>query len=508
MHKKYGGAVIILVCVLAIFSQVVGFQFLNLDDPIHLNANPYLNGQLPFFELWKVPYKRLYIPVTYTVWGFVYRLTQSPWAFHLLNLILHAVTSAFLVFPLIRRAYGREAATVGALLFALHPLQVEAVAWVSGFKDVLSGALLFLSLWLFVESSDKKAQASRVYLSASLFCALLAALAKPSALVFPLLAWALTPRLKHEQWRTLFLSLALAVPIALLTSHAQAEQGFLFAPPPWWQRPLVALDSAGFYLSKVFAPFGLTLDYGRTPASLFHSASTALYVLLALSALVLASIPSHALKPLRSGLVFFFLALLPVLGLKPFVYQTTSTVSDRYAYVALFGIALALAPLLAATRRRFLFSTLGIVLIAGTLTVFQLRHWRNDFSLFHSVVARNSGSWLAYNNLASAYETAGDFESARRFYERSIQIHPHIPGYNSLGIVSMEMGKPREAVDWLQKGLAAGFEDARLYNNLGTAWLQLGEKERAEVSFLRSLQLQPMDITYQNLQRLRSQKGG
>ncbi|MCB0418801.1 MAG: tetratricopeptide repeat protein, partial [Bdellovibrionales bacterium] len=229
---------------------------------------------------------------------------------------------------------------------------------------------------------------------------------------------------------------------------------------------------------------------------------------LALMAFAAMAIPSQSLKPLRSGLLFFLIALLPVLGLKPFVYQTTSTVSDRYTYVSLFGIALALSPFFSTTRQRYLTAATSLVVIFGTLSFVQTRRWENNFSLFNHVIAHNPRSWLAYNNLGSAYETAGDLENARTFYERSIHIHPHVPGFNSLGIVSMEMGRPREAVDWLEKALAAGFEDARLYNNLGTAWIQLGDKARAESAFMRALELQPLDITYKNLQRLRSGQDG
>ncbi|MCB0404070.1 MAG: tetratricopeptide repeat protein [Bdellovibrionales bacterium] len=508
MYKKHGIAVCITAFILVIYIQVLGFEFLNLDDPIHLGSNPHLNGQAPFLTLWKLPYKRLYIPLTYSIWGGLYQLTEAPWAFHLLNVLLHALTSVCLVFPLIRRTYGKQAAIWGTLFFALHPLQVEAVAWVSGFKDVLSGTLLFLALWLFVEGSDNKKDLQGSFLSASLFCALLAALAKPAAVMFPLLAWVLSPRLSRKQAATLALSVILALPLALITSHAQAQQGFLFTPAPLWQRPLVALDALGFYLSKVFFPFGLVLDYGRTPASLFRDPSTVLFVALSSVALALATVPSYALRPWRSGALFFSLALLPVLGLKPFVYQTTSTVSDRYAYAALFGMALALAPFFANPRRRFLVASCCVIVFLGTLTFLQTQRWKNNFTLFHYVVSKNPASWLAYNNLASAYETAGDLENARHFYERSIKIHPHVPGFNSLGIVSIEMNKPREAVDWLRKGLAAGFEDARLYNNLGTAWMQLGDAKRAESAFLRALELESMDITYQNLRRLRNENGG
>lgn len=123
MHKKYGGAVFISVCILAVYVQTLDFQFLNLDDPIHLSSNPYLNGQAPFLDLWKIPYKRLYIPVTYSVWGAIYALTRSAWAFHLLNFTLHIVTSAFLVFPLIRRSYGGRAAMLGALFSPSTPFK-------------------------------------------------------------------------------------------------------------------------------------------------------------------------------------------------------------------------------------------------------------------------------------------------------------------------------------------------------------------------------------------------
>ena len=146
-------------CVLP-FLGVLSHGFIAVDDQMHTYLNPFLNGRAPggIWMFWTSAYGGLYIPVTYTVWGILasaarldapdeFGIALNPWLFHAASVIVH-VGSVLLVFRILRQLTGREGASfAGALLFAIHPLQTETVAWASGLKDLLCGFFALLAIW-------------------------------------------------------------------------------------------------------------------------------------------------------------------------------------------------------------------------------------------------------------------------------------------------------------------------------------------------------------------------
>ena len=192
------------------YLQVLHHGFVAVDDQLHTYLNPILNGYVPqgMGAFWTAPYMDLYIPVTYTVWALVHAVsgggTQwAPMPFHGTNLLLH-IANAVLAFEILRlmlRSLGPSSvakapqpafategritigAGLGAFVFALHPLQVEAVAWVSGLKDVLSGTLALVSLLLFLRSDMEREHQFPLRFVSSLLCMALAVLSKPSAVI-------------------------------------------------------------------------------------------------------------------------------------------------------------------------------------------------------------------------------------------------------------------------------------------------------------------------------------
>ena len=163
LDDRRNAQVFIGLVIFFVFFRVLTSGFVNIDDSIHTYRNPHLNPPTikGIVELWAEPYRRLYVPLTYTAWGAMAfamakpvaaqgaggvgaEMEFEPWGFHALNLLLHLCTALFLVFPLIERFGGKGLpALLGTLVFAIHPVQVEPVAWVSGLKDTLSGFFIF-----------------------------------------------------------------------------------------------------------------------------------------------------------------------------------------------------------------------------------------------------------------------------------------------------------------------------------------------------------------------------
>src|SRR6185503_6497754 len=152
MPRNRLALVILIALPLAVFAQTWNFEFV-WDDAANIVNNRYLNppSVANLVQFWRGPYERLYIPLTYSVWWATTALAggsgSGPSVFHLANGLMH-ILSTLVVFAVLKILIRQHwAACAGALLFALHPLQVEPVAWITGMKDVLSGFLSLLALW-------------------------------------------------------------------------------------------------------------------------------------------------------------------------------------------------------------------------------------------------------------------------------------------------------------------------------------------------------------------------
>ncbi|NTV12517.1 MAG: tetratricopeptide repeat protein [Desulfobulbaceae bacterium] len=546
----------LMLVVLVVFFPVTGFDFLFLDDPLNVQANPLVqNFSLDsFLRFWRQPYEGLYIPLTYTLWGLLATSTGggaalAPAPFHAANLLLHlaAVTTLFFLLRLLVK--DDLAALGGALFFALHPLVVEPVAWVSELKGLLSGFLSFLALWFFLgrprgtAGAGMRHLAEPHYLLATLFF-LAAILAKPSALILPMLAgllgYLVMARPINELGRELAPWLLLAVPVALVTKFAQAESPLTFAPN-LWELVLVAGDALTFYLHKLLWPFALGPDYGRTPAVALAGNLRLLTGLLPWGLLGVA-----LSKKLRPGLVAVAIpvaALLPVLGFVPFTFQGTSTVADRYCYLALLGPALGLALLLARYRGRGVrLGVAALLLCLAVVSSLQLRYWRDSPTLDRHVLDVNPGSWASQYNLGMHALATKQLDAALGYFREVIRLQPgaylahfslgyihdlqnrpaaaiesyrttmrlkpdYLPPYSNLGLLYQRQNRLLEASEVFSQALKSHPDFVAGYLNLSTILEQMGRKEEAAATFRQALLLQPNAAGYAELGDLYRQMG-
>ncbi len=225
--KKILPIITLVIITLAVFVPVIGHQFLAYDDSVDVYKNPYIQARSldNLMHFWRYPYEGLYTPLTYTLYALAAwapsLLTANPTEvvipdprlFHSLNLLLHLLSALMvwriLVLLLRCRRLGGDgtdfnanslplewAACGGALLFAIHPIQVEPVAWVAGFKDVLFGLLALVAIWQYLRHVDDKMQPAagrpshtRLHYGLATAVFILALLAKPTAVVLPLIVW-------------------------------------------------------------------------------------------------------------------------------------------------------------------------------------------------------------------------------------------------------------------------------------------------------------------------------
>jgi protein O-mannosyl-transferase len=389
-----------------VFSPVLSARFVDYDDTTLIIQNAGLNPPTwrSTADFWIQPTNGLYTPLAYTLWAGVAKAEYDPaqqahhaLAYHILNLVLHtpAGLAAFLLLKELLPARQTFAACAGAAVFLIHPLQVEPVAWISGMNNLLAGALGLAALWQYLVYAKSVPPSRRHFLFATLLYAA-ALLSKPTSIVIPLLALILDPRPRRIAVKTVAIWLAMAVPLAIATRLVQTGQPDAL---PLTQRVWVAVDAMGFYAVKLFAPVNLTIDYLRRPQWLMaHAAEGWHGVVTILIALTLAwKIPWT-----RAGLAIAAVALLPVLGLVPFAFQDYSTVADRYMYLSLFGIGLAVAQFLARAKGLVPRAvTVCILILLAMRSYDQTQVWHDTGTLARNQLAVEPDSSTGHKFLAS-----------------------------------------------------------------------------------------------------------
>ena len=548
---------LLVLAMLVVYGQVCRFGFLAWDDPRQVVDNGLVNppSWRGLADAWRQPYWGLYIPLSYTWFALEAMMARrggpidpaaglDPLVFHLGNLLLH-VGCVLLVFVILRRllaathgplassagiveshrasplsydAAARRkiaagAACAGALLFGLHPLQVESVAWISEARGLHCGLFSLLAIWLYLRYAEGPALAFPIYLTATVALAA-ALLAKPAAVAVPLLVAAIDRGLLHRPWRRVFGALgpwlALAAAQIVLTKWLQPDT-LRAAIPPLWTRPLVAGDALTFYLWKLLWPWQLGPDYGRTPQ--WGLAQGWFYFLWLTPLLLVGTLCCLRSRRLwLTALGLFVAGLLPVLGLVPFDYQRISTVADRYVYLAMLGPSLALAWLLAKYWNAWsLGGAAALCLALGLLSVRQTSYWRDTSTLFEHVQELYPSSAAATYHLGLLDADAGHHAEAIVWYRRGLAEHPKLAEFSialgkslqAIGQQLFDRGQYQAAIEQYRQAIAAAPCDAEAHQNLGAALAAAGQTAAARRQDVIALQICPHSaIAHYNLANL------
>jgi protein O-mannosyl-transferase len=496
------------------YRSVGDHKFVLLDDDLHLAHNPHLKDSESLVGIWKEPYQGLYIPVTYTVWAAQKALFNRYWGtwepgvapressarlFHWTNWALH-VANTFLVFLILMELLGGAAtpwaALSGALLFCLHPVQVEPIAWISGLKDVLSGFFGLLAVLGYLRSSRaqrEKLPGQWIAYGWATFAYLLALLSKPSTVAIPLIALALDCLGRRAPFRASALRLLpwmlAALPLAWFAKVNQPSIHMSYVAP-FFSRPLIASDALTFYFSKVIVPIGLAPDYGRHP--LRFLTSNWRWVTWCVPILMVFVLRKRA-RSTQMAFAIFLAALMPVLGFIPFYFQEFSTVADRYLYLAMVGPAVWLA--CGVARLPNWRTGLGVALLLGVLCTFARRqagHWTDSIALFDHTIRINPDSVLAHNNLGTLLEEKGQWLEAAYHYNEVLRIAPeNMAGHYNYGRLLARLGKFEMAMAEFEQVLRQepGIPDAQY--SLGLVLLRLNRLEESKAHFFQALSLRP-----------------
>src|SRR5499433_1028176 len=530
-------APVVLVLVTAVaYLPTFANGFVNFDDIENFLNNRAYRGlgwtQLRWmFTTWNlgglIPLTWITLGFDYVIWG------MDPTGYHLTSLVLHLLGSLVFYFVLLRllrialepgegnRTALRLGALVGALLFSVHPLRVESVAWITERRDVLSGLFTFLSVLAYLRAWSARTGERlerRWYLTSLAFfaCALLSkAMAVTLPVVLVLLDVYPLRRLRaHSRGGLRVLARNLLVeklPFGLLAlacvvvTVLVARGNDAMAPLERWSlldRLFLAVHSAAFYLWKTIAPVNLSIMY-EVPERLDYAAwpfVAAWICVTAISAGCLAL--ARRFPALLIAWAAYLVMLAPVSGLTQAGWQMTA---DRYSYMPCLGwAALAGAGFLLAwrraggarggsTRARAHVESTAVCMIAvlGVLTWRQVGVWRDTETLWTHAAAASPSS-LAHENLGEVYQDRGQFDRAAAHFEQSVRMRPgYGPGHFHLGATRAQQGRPEEAMREYEEAVRLMPDSAVPYYNMGLALVALGRPTEAIKCYRQAVKMVP-----------------
>jgi Flp pilus assembly protein TadD len=486
------------------YAPVLGNDFVDLDDGLYVTENSRVLEGLSFDGfLWAGTtfHAGLWVPLTWLSLQLDASLFgREAWGFHLTNLILH-IANVLLLFCVVRRMTGKtwESALV-ASLFAVHPLHVESVAWVTERKDVLSTFFGLLTLAGYVHYAARPSWCR--YLGVVLPF-ILSLMAKPMLVTLPfalllLDAWPLCrlglvarpadsqdPVFPSTTWSRALLEkvplLFFAALGSVVTFFAQRGSSAVldWTSLPWEARLGNAVESYALYLFATVWPENLGVFY---PLALKVNVAGFVVGLLVITAISAACIWQARTCPAwLMGWLWFLGTLVPVIGLVQVGEQGRA---DRFTYIPHIGLFIGVV---------FGLSDLAI----GTW--FQAGYWKNARTLWEHTLAATGQNYRAHFNLGLIAVGEGQVEEARDHFEKSLALMPNHKTYHQLGLIYMSRGDFRRAISNFQEILRVPEDTARAHKNLGVCWLNLQDWSKAQEHFQQAMLLQPH---FENLQNL------
>jgi tetratricopeptide (TPR) repeat protein len=504
----------LILSTLLVFWQVRNFDFVNYDDQLYVYENTHvLKGLTGDSIIWAFTacQKGYWQPLTWLSLIINCQLFGShPGGFHLVNVFLHLANTLLLFWVLKKMTSSLWSSAFVAALFAIHPMHVESVTWISERKDVLSTLFWLLTMWAYVRyarSVAVPATAKRVnYILALIFFAL-GLMSKPMLVTLPFILllldyWPLN-RIHNPQSKIrnlllekipFFILAAISSVVTFLTQKVGTIT---------YDTETIALsDRAGNaflsyarYIGKLFVPRNLAVSYPFDAGGfVFWQVAMSIVLLIVISIFVIRFRRNH--KYLAVGWFWFIGMLVPVIGLVKF---TWSSYSDRFTYIPYIGLFIMLAwglPdfLSKWPHRKIVLSIAApITLIAlGTGAFRQVSVWKDSITLYSHAIEVTHNNALVHNYLGMSYLNLKRYQDAIESLKQAIAIDRNCTdAYYNLGVAFDKVGRWEESIDAFKQVIQARPHYAEAHYNLGNAYLSLGRSQDALEIYKRAVILDP-----------------
>ena len=529
------GALAVAFLVVLLYLPGLRNGFVGWDDDVYVYNNPQIRSFAP--SAWLPAFTHIHAPsgnwhpltmishaADYAIWGL------RPWGHHLTSILLHGCNAALVVLVAVRllqaRATGRAlsrqgmlaAGVAAGLLFGLHPLHVESVAWVSERKDLLAAFFYLLGVLSYLrfgrDATVVGLWKDRRYL-ATFLCFVMSLLSKPMALSFPfvllIIDWYPLDRLKSAGVRRLVLEkipfLVVAVGVAMVAVLAQRASGAFrpLAEVTLGPRVLVAAKAAAIYLAKSVLPTGLLPFYSYPAHVSLLSWEFGVPVVLMTAAVLgcWATVKKHPV--FAAVLASYGVVLLPVLGL---IQIGPQAMADRYTYlpsvalVALVGAGFGVLwdrPVASAWWKKAALATAGLLVLAllSWQSLRQIGVWKNSETLWSRVLQYEPWNTEAHNNRASYYYEQGEYGKALLDYDAALRVQPALGRahaskrrsayFNDRAITYVRLGRYDQALADESEAIGLRPTEASYYFNRGNMYFLAGRYPEARNDYDRAI---------------------
>lgn len=481
----------LIIITVVVYERVEGYDFIGLDDNLYVTNNKYVAEGFSV-KNFKWAFTNIiagqWIPMVWLSYMLDSQLCGlSPRWFHLTNLFFHLSNILLLFFLLNKFTNNIKKSLLAAAIFAIHPIHVESVAWVTERKDVLSMFFFLLSLHFYVEYVKNKKIWG--YVSSILFF-ITGLMSKPMLVTMPFVLlimdyWPLNrfahnPILKTNKARSLkwiplisekipYFFLSLIVGFVTILGNQKVGAIIPITELPIGDRIANTLVSYFNYLIKMFYPFELSVFYPYTGAPPWWEVLVAVFFL---SAFSFSAFKMSARFPyLVTGWLWYIVTLIPVSGI---VQSGIQSMADRFVYIPFIGIYLIIAwggsDLIKTypVRKSIIYATTATVILCLMLvSIRQVKFWENSITLFEHALEVTEENFLAHDVLGDALVKKGRLEEAIVHYQRVIQLNPeHVDAHNNLGAAFYVMRDLNKAAYYLNKALEINPTYVRAQTNL------------------------------------------
>lgn len=490
---------------LALFWQVRNFDFIHYDDTTYIKENPHVQaGLTPDSIIWAftTSYASNWHPVTWLSHMLDCQLYDlSPAGHHFTNLLLHIANTVLLFLIFYNMTNNLWPSAFVAAAFALHPLHVESVAWVSERKDVLStffGLLTIIAYLRFVRTRKIVSYLLMMVLFA------LCLMSKPMLVTLPFVLLLLDywPLQRFEMTK-IYKLVREKIPLFVLSSLScvmtltieQTGAGASFESISLKARIINAPLSYVTYIEKMFWPAKLAALYPHPADNISISyAMVAALILLIITVFVIKSARSR--KYLLAGWLWFLGTLIPVIGI---VQVGSQAMADRYTYIPLTGLFIIIAwgtkDLLAKYHLKKIILPLSAVLIFTAMLIttnIQLKYWQNSLSLFTHAIEVTKDNYIMHNNLGSIFLIRGKLPQAIDHYKKALQIRPNIAKtHDNLARALKSQGKLNEAIDHYRQVILITPDSAKAHCNLADALKAKASLDEAIDHYRQAINIAP-----------------
>ncbi len=508
----YWSIFLIVIITSLVYFQAIHFDFVNYDDDGYVYQNPLVKSGISIkgiFEAFSEMYKANWIPLTLISYMMDTEIFGvSPIGYHFTNIFFHILNSV-LLFIFLKISTGNvRSGFVVAILFAIHPLHVESVAWISERKDVLSTFFGLCALIMYIRYATQRDWKKYLAVFMLFLCSLMS---KPMLVTIPMIFLLLDfwpiQRIPSNQnsknIRTLWmlvleklpffiLSLIFSV-IAILSQKSGGTVGTTTGFP-FSARLMNAMVSYAEYIFKAFWPTNLAVIYPYRHEIDILQLIVSILVLLAITCAVIYCNKKN--PALFVGWSWFLITLLPVIG---FIQVGTQAMADRYTYVPLIGLFISAVWSINHLIIKFRFNqwivamaTATIILTFSMMTFNQITTWKNSATLFEHALSVTHDNWVAHLNYGEALLERGQVEEAIRQYQKALVIKPDFElAYLNIGVAFAKKGQTDHAIANYQKALSIEQNLPSAWLNMGNAYFRKGMPDKAIYYYETALSFKP-----------------